>query len=330
MNKDGHGHPTVLLVFDKLHAFQFFSGLATLGRTLDCIPHKLALPGDTSVKLRIPNPRTTYTNMTPTITSPQNDQTSRKSRHTETCVRIIFFTPLENEEQLGSFKINLWLWHPNPASQKTLFTPRDVKCKLSEYCSDLFELSSNGIPTDYFHPGHAMFYSLFDCSPSDIGGCLGSSPLHDGVGPAPPPANAWSTPPPVIAAGAKFPPFDLKVQCHKEKNGRRMGWLIACMACSNKEFLSLTFINNIPHPCSWMFMVFKPRTCPTSWSSKWQINSTPNIKKSQHMFWLCQGEEWNLSFCANKQLQISSNTSRTSTVCTKAPSLLQPPLLPLC
>lgn len=107
MNKDGHGHPTVLLVFDKLHAFQFFSGLATLGRTLDCIPHKLALQGDTSVKLRIPNPRITYTNMTPTITSPQNDQTSRKSRHTETCVRIIFFTPLENEEQLGSFKINL-------------------------------------------------------------------------------------------------------------------------------------------------------------------------------------------------------------------------------
>lgn len=102
-------------------------------------------------------------------------------------------------------------------SQKTLFTPRDVKCKLSEYCSDLFELSSNGIPTDYFHPGHAMFYSLFDCSPSDIGGRLGSSPLHDGVGPSPPPANAWSTPPPVIAAGAKFPPSISKYNATKRR-----------------------------------------------------------------------------------------------------------------
>ena len=158
------------------------------------------------------------TNMTPTTASPQNDQTSQKSRHTETCVRIIFLTSLENEEQLGCSKIDLWLWHPKNRGSKKLPSHQEMS---SANCLNTTVTCFTLLPKDYFHTfshyfhPHAMFYSLLDCSPSDIGGRLGSSLLHDGVGPSPPPANTWSTPLPVIA-GTKFPPFDLKVQCHKE------------------------------------------------------------------------------------------------------------------
>ena len=261
--QDGHASAAIQQSCLSLRSFiRFSSFLAWRPWGGLCLPHKLTLQRDTSLKLRIPNPGIIYTNMTPTTASPQNDQTSQKSRHTETCVRIIFFTSLENEEQLGCSKIDLWLWHPKNRGSKKLPSHQEMSSanclNTTVTCFTLFPKDYFHILSHYFHP-HAMFYSLLDCSPSDIGGRLGSSLLHDGVGPSPPPANAWSTPLPVIA-GTKFPPFDLKVQCHKEKNSMRMGWLLMTHGMHGVQQQRTLIMNNIPHPCSWMFMVFKTRT----------------------------------------------------------------------